>query len=1066
MKNPLIYLIIGFSIQQIYPQIEPEWVSVFTGSEATFGRAIAVDLSGYVYVAGQENFGNQSDFITIKYNNKGVAQWVRRYNGTGNFDDGVKSIKTDNSGNVYVLGSSWGSGTEKDYLLIKYDSSGTQKWLRSYNGPANKWDEPSAMTIDSQGNIIITGSSTYLLEGFPKTRYTTIKYNSNGDELWVNHYIGPTEEFANAISIAVDDNGNVFVTGSDYSLTDQDYVTIKYSSDGNTIWTKRYNGNGTGGSYDVPNGIAVDSEGSVYVTGESNLYVNKYELATIKYSSDGNQLWLQRWSLPGRTALSNTIKDAITLSNDDNIYIAGYLIDEQFPGSEQDFVTLKYNSEGILQWYQVYNGTGNYTDFPYAICNDKNGNVFIAGLTYDNQLGPVFIVIKYDSLGVQKGVHNYLANGYSYSEAFALTADESGNIYATGSMYSAASGGDITTIKYPGKRYPVFIVPGIAGTYSSSTSADLPWILTRGVTPAELQIDPLGKVYNDIIETFVNVGYKKDTTLFVVNYDWRLTPGPIDNDIDGKIDGLTGVSITDNQFNYGVDYLGWHIKKACEIWREKYDEDLDSIDVIAHSTGGLVSRTYLQSDAYGDLYDLANNYKLPRVRNLIMIGVPNRGASKAWNALNDNWIADIVYRFVLSKILNRAYQKVLQDNAIQGPDTVITQISIQDPSGNPSKTKFISLYVPTIRGLLATYNFIDLGSGYVNVNNDLDKRNTFLLDLNDGLDLNSSADANKFLDSARVFVIHGTGEKTKDLVQQRSDFELLALQSFTDWTPSNASSGTIWYKDLEAEQNGDKTVPTISSAGQFQNDIRATLIPFNTGDHTALVSKIEVQSNILDILNVAYESNDISTGSSASFSNVWNVISDPVDLILLDGNGNRLGYTTSTGALTEIPNSIWFGNTDGMGYIFGSVTEPVNLQLTGLGEDYYVMVSVEDSGRYGGVVLEGFLAQGEVINYQIKLDPLSIEQLTLTANDFTLAQNYPNPFNPATKIQYSIPQRSDVTLKVYDVLGNEIAILVNEEKERGVYSVNFDASGLASGIYFYKLQAGSFVETKKMILLR
>ena len=85
---------------------------------------------------------------------------------------------------------------------------------------------------------------------------------------------------------------------------------------------------------------------------------------------------------------------------------------------------------------------------------------------------------------------------------------------------------------------------------------------------------------------------------------------------------------------------------------------------------------------------------------------------------------------------------------------------------------------------------------------------------------------------------------------------------------------------------------------------------------------------------------------------------------------------------------------------------------------------------------------------------------------FNLNQNYPNPFNPITTVQYSIPQRSNVTLKVYDVLGNEIAELVNEEKGMGVYSVSFDASNLASGIYLYKIQAGSFVETKKMILLK
>ena len=87
-------------------------------------------------------------------------------------------------------------------------------------------------------------------------------------------------------------------------------------------------------------------------------------------------------------------------------------------------------------------------------------------------------------------------------------------------------------------------------------------------------------------------------------------------------------------------------------------------------------------------------------------------------------------------------------------------------------------------------------------------------------------------------------------------------------------------------------------------------------------------------------------------------------------------------------------------------------------------------------------------------------------NYFTLLQNYPNPFNPMTKIIYSIPQIDFVTLKVYDILGREIAVLVNEEKPAGKYEVEFDGSSLASGIYFYRIQAGSFVDTKKMILMK
>ncbi|MBT8380647.1 MAG: T9SS type A sorting domain-containing protein [Ignavibacteria bacterium] len=86
--------------------------------------------------------------------------------------------------------------------------------------------------------------------------------------------------------------------------------------------------------------------------------------------------------------------------------------------------------------------------------------------------------------------------------------------------------------------------------------------------------------------------------------------------------------------------------------------------------------------------------------------------------------------------------------------------------------------------------------------------------------------------------------------------------------------------------------------------------------------------------------------------------------------------------------------------------------------------------------------------------------------DFALSQNYPNPFNPVTIINYQLPAKIFVSLKIYDVLGNEIAALVNEEKPPGKYEVEFDATNLTSGTYFYKLQAGNFVETKKMILLR
>jgi hypothetical protein len=97
----------------------------------------------------------------------------------------------------------------------------------------------------------------------------------------------------------------------------------------------------------------------------------------------------------------------------------------------------------------------------------------------------------------------------------------------------------------------------------------------------------------------------------------------------------------------------------------------------------------------------------------------------------------------------------------------------------------------------------------------------------------------------------------------------------------------------------------------------------------------------------------------------------------------------------------------------------------------------------------------------------SVEELsTALPSSYILSQNFPNPFNPSTKIKYSVPQSSQVVIKVFDLLGNEIETLVNEEKQTGTYEVTWYAENLPSGIYFYQLKAGSFIETKKMLLLK
>jgi hypothetical protein len=94
------------------------------------------------------------------------------------------------------------------------------------------------------------------------------------------------------------------------------------------------------------------------------------------------------------------------------------------------------------------------------------------------------------------------------------------------------------------------------------------------------------------------------------------------------------------------------------------------------------------------------------------------------------------------------------------------------------------------------------------------------------------------------------------------------------------------------------------------------------------------------------------------------------------------------------------------------------------------------------------------------------DQSPINISQYVLYQNYPNPFNPATVIRYSLPVNGSVTLKVYDVIGREVAMLMNQEKLAGTYQIPFDASKLPSGIYFYRLTAGSFTQVKKMLMIK
>ena len=199
---------------------------------------------------------------------------------------------------------------------------------------------------------------------------------------------------------------------------------------------------------------------------------------------------------------------------------------------------------------------------------------------------------------------------------------------------------------------------------------------------------------------------------------------------------------------------------------------------------------------------------------------------------------------------------------------------------------------------------------------------------------------------------------------------------------------------------------------------------------------------------------------------------------------NTSFYSATIGGGQRLPN----GNTlitSGVNGIFFEVTSAGQVvwkyvnPVINTGPLYYndsIPSDPQNTGTYGNYVFKvqryaptypGLIGKDLTPGGFIELYPSGIENTGSSIPDkFELSQNYPNPFNPTTNINFSISNAQFVTLKIYDMLGKEIATLVNEKLNAGSYKVNWNASAISSGVYYYRITAGNFVETKKMILLK
>jgi outer membrane protein assembly factor BamB len=255
----------NFNTVKLNPAGSNVWTITYVDFEGpTFSQVVLVDGNGNVYLSGNDNFFTKYSLhdyrlTTVKYDKNGHQLWSA-YQVTG--EEGsvyVAGAALDNMGNVYVEWNSYGAV----YETTRFSGNDGSVIWRADDPTGNFGSLANGLALDSSNNVFVSWKNAHYN---PSTAYGTYKINTNGAYVWTNNYPSIPSTVSVGTAIAVGPDNNVYVTGySPGTNSGNDIVTIKYDNNGNQIWLQRYNGPGNGD--DEGNAIAVDANGNVYVTG-------------------------------------------------------------------------------------------------------------------------------------------------------------------------------------------------------------------------------------------------------------------------------------------------------------------------------------------------------------------------------------------------------------------------------------------------------------------------------------------------------------------------------------------------------------------------------------------------------------------------------------------------------------------------------------------------------------------------------------------------------------------------------------------------------------------------------
>jgi len=356
------------------------------GDTTCIPTALAVDGAGNCYVTGKTWIaGSKYDWMTAKHDSGGIIEWATYHGGTLPENEEPRAVAAAPGGGCIVTGAAFGPTGNWDYTTIKYGPDAETLWVAHYDGSAGLGDEAEAIVLDTAGNIYVTGSS-------PGTGtnqdIVTVKYNPAGETLWARRYTGTGGNHEDkATCMALDPAQGVYVGGYTEAYgTARDFILIKYSRHGDTLWTRRFNGSADDDDEVV--GIGTDDRGRVYVCGYSTGTGTFADYVTVCYSSLGDSLWTHRWDFGGY----GNWPTALAVDADGNSYITGYGFD---PATQYDFHTISLGPDGTPRWQIRYSGYADDWDEPVSIALDDERNVYVAGFSMSNAQGFDYVTIKY-----------------------------------------------------------------------------------------------------------------------------------------------------------------------------------------------------------------------------------------------------------------------------------------------------------------------------------------------------------------------------------------------------------------------------------------------------------------------------------------------------------------------------------------------------------------------------------------------------------------------------------------------------------------------------------------------